>query len=481
MYTFAGKSDTIVSVVTKRMIIIILMRKLILTALFVAVGLTYLGRVDGTAAEERSQQENSDERIAPVSKIEATVYFRQGRAEYDETFRGNYGIVDSFVSQLRDIAADPSACILSVRITGGASPEGLTDYQRVLSHERVECLERIVRSAVWLPSGCVQEDALGIDWKGLTCLVEKSQMPYRDRTLDILRNTPEWIRYKGEIVDGRKQQLKLLAGGRPWEYMYIVFFPDLRRATIEVSYSCKKRPCAETPQKEIGKLNPCAETPQKETGKLNPCAETPRKEAEERPCGNGLQKAEKQTPDRDFLMAVKTNTLYDLDLVPNLGAEFHLGNNWTLGSSVMYAWWSDTGKDLFYRIYGADFSVRKYFGSKALSRPMSGHHLGLYTQVYTYDFEFGGTGYMGGLPGGTIWDRANWGAGLEYGYSVPLGSRFNIDFSLGAGYTTGKYEVYAPIDNHYVWQMTRKKQFLGPTKAEISLVWLIGAVRHKSK
>lgn len=64
--------------------------------------------------------------------------------------------------------------------------------------------------------------------------------------------------------------------------------------------------------------------------------------------------------------------------------------------------------------------------------------------------------------------------GVSYGYSLPLTSRLNMDFTLGLGYLGGIYKEYLPIDDHYVWQKTRRMNWFGPTKAEISLVWLIG-------
>ena len=50
----------------------------------------------------------------------------------------------------------------------------------------------------------------------------------------------------------------------------------------------------------------------------------------------------------------------------------------------------------------------------------------------------------------------------------------NIDFSIGLGYMGGEYKEYLPQDGHYVWQSTKRRHWIGPTKAEISLVWLIG-------
>lgn len=70
---------------------------------------------------------------------------------------------------------------------------------------------------------------------------------------------------------------------------------------------------------------------------------------------------------------------------------------------------------------------------------------------------------------------------IEYGYSLPIGRRFNLDFGIGLGYIGGEYKVYEPIDVHYVWQRTQKRHWIGPTKAEISLVWLIGRGNYNQK
>lgn len=98
-------------------------------------------------------------------------------------------------------------------------------------------------------------------------------------------------------------------------------------------------------------------------------------------------------------MAVKTNMLYDVLAVPNIGVEFYLGKGWTLGGNWMYGWWDKGSKHRYWRVYGGDIAVRKWLGKRAAGKPLTGHHLGVYGQVFTYDFEWGGTGYMGGEPG----------------------------------------------------------------------------------
>ncbi len=73
------------------------------------------------------------------------------------------------------------------------------------------------------------------------------------------------------------------------------------------------------------------------------------------------------------------------------------------------------------------------------------------------------------------------GGGVAYGYSLPVGHRFNVDFTLGIGYLGGSYKEYIPLDGHYVWQTTKNRRWFGPTKAGISLVWLIGRGNYSRK
>ena len=96
----------------------------------------------------------------------------------------------------------------------------------------------------------------------------------------------------------------------------------------------------------------------------------------------------------------------------------------------------------------------------------------MYAQGLTYDFETGGKGYLSDF---------GYGVGVEYGYSLPVAKRLNIDFGLGVGYSGGKYKVYDPEDGCYVYKETKKRGWFGPTKAEISLVWLLGHGNENKK
>ena len=175
-----------------------------------------------------------------------------------------------------------------------------------------------------------------------------------------------------------------------------------------------------------------------------------------------------------FYMGIKTNMLYDIAALPNIGAEFYLGGNFSIAANYAHAWWAKEEKHFYWRYCCADASIRWWFGKPARIKPLQGHHLGVNYQILTYDFQLGKTGIMAGMPKGNLVDRANHIVALEYGYSLPIARRLNLDFNVGFGYHWGLFEEYDAVDGHSVWQATKRRQYFGPTKLEISLVWLIG-------
>ena len=139
----------------------------------------------------------------------------------------------------------------------------------------------------------------------------------------------------------------------------------------------------------------------------------------------------------------------------------------------MYSWWNKPRGNFFWRTYGGDVEIRRWVGRAAHENPLTGHHVGLYGQMTTYDFAVS--------RNGSLADRWSWGAGISYGYSHPVGRRLNLDFTIGVGYFGGKYKKYRHIDACYVWQSTHRLRWFGPTKAEISLVWLPWRGRNGQK
>jgi hypothetical protein len=184
--------------------------------------------------------------------------------------------------------------------------------------------------------------------------------------------------------------------------------------------------------------------------------------------------AEEPTTNRQPSVAIKTNLLYDAVAVPNLGAEFYLGKSWTVAATWNGAWWCNHSRDRVWRYSGAELALNRWFGRASLDRRFSGHHAGIFAQCFTFDFALGKEGYLGGKPGGNSLQSPCYAFGADYGYSLPIGRSLNLDFSLGVGYMGGKYYKYRHIDDCFVWQATKRRKWVGPVKAEISLVWVVG-------
>lgn len=163
--------------------------------------------------------------------------------------------------------------------------------------------------------------------------------------------------------------------------------------------------------------------------------------------------------------SIRTNLLLDAVAVPNIGAEVFLGGRCSAEAQWMYAWWHLENKDIFWRIYGGQIGFRKYFGEKLKDMELSGHHIGVYGQAFTYDFGFGSKGET---------SKFTYGGGLDYGYCLPVSGRIAFDFSVGLGFLSGEYKTYKYDKGCYVWQETRIRRMMSPTKAEIALVINIG-------
>lgn len=163
---------------------------------------------------------------------------------------------------------------------------------------------------------------------------------------------------------------------------------------------------------------------------------------------------------------LRTNGLYDLALSPNIGLEWQSSFGMAFQFDYVGAWWNSPSKNRFFSNYGFQTEIRYYFKHKNTANPFRGLHAGVYGQMATFDFEFGGEGVQ--CPN---LDDA-WGLGLSGGYTLPISRRWAIDFVLGLGYFTAKYKTYDPTYNGgYQATGTKRLKFFGPTKLEVSFVW----------
>lgn len=307
------------------------------------------------------------------------VLYRQSHSDVDLNFDANRQNVDSLVNRLGRLTADDSLFTLRrMKLVGTASPEGTVAFNDYLSRQRADGLLKYVANAVSLPKDIdLSFDYEGRNWIGLYQLVEgDNNVPARSEVLAYLTTVLNDLYAGNPDNAAHLEGLKQIDGGRSYAYMYRTMFPVLRTSVMYLDYTF-------TPYEHIHSLGAPDYT-------MSFAYNYPGIDII--PVAIGAHKS------RNFYMALKTNMLYDALALPSVGAEFYLGKNFSIVGNWTYGWWDTNRRHRYWRAYGGDVALRWWFGSKAEAKPLTGHHVGLYGGIFTYDFEFGGRGYMGGKP-----------------------------------------------------------------------------------
>ena len=456
-----------------------------------------------------------------------SIYFRVNRADIDKSFLENAHVIETMISDIQTTLETEGYTPDSLLIYASASPEGPYELNARLAKIRAEATKRyILQVLLQLSAAKINIESRTNDWSGILQAARADEsLPYRDQIISILSDAH---------IANKDAALKAV----PAVYAYIRdnMLNKMRTATVTIrvvgkvdefaverDFSMSTDTLVTFPSeggiKEIAYTKTASDDVLPEvasdadwfdsitvdentinvTAKENTLAEertvtllvscygktheiTVTQEAAEpvaepepvvQPEPAPEQVDDESSEKKPYYLAVKTNMLYDLAIVPNIGVELYLGRNISVVGNWMYAWWKDDNIHWYWRTYGGDLAFRYWFGPETKEKPLQGHHLGLYGQIITYDFELGQRGYLG--------DRWTYGAGVEYGYSFPIARRLNLDLNLGLGFLYGEFKEYLPIDGHYVWQSTKLRQWVGPTKGEISLVWLLGRGNENSK
>ena len=169
-------------------------------------------------------------------------------------------------------------------------------------------------------------------------------------------------------------------------------------------------------------------------------------------------------------IAVKSNLLYDATTTFNLGAEIGLSPRWSLDLSASYNPWTFSGNRKLKQFFVQPEA--RYW----LCERFNGHFFGVH--LLGGAFNFGGINLPGAgkfLSGLHNHRYEGWagGAGIAYGYQWMIGRRWNLEASLGLGYMRARYNKYECADCGKQLETNRTRGFFTPTKAGISIIYLI--------
>lgn len=170
--------------------------------------------------------------------------------------------------------------------------------------------------------------------------------------------------------------------------------------------------------------------------------------------------------DADYLpkFGVKTNILYLAAATPNIALEFALAHKWTLDLMTAYNPFQ-LQKGGINLLWFVQPEVRYWFCQR-FERHFVGLH-GIYGR-----FNIGDVGFLTKTFEQNRYNGWGAGAGIAYGYHMPIGKRWAMEFTLGAGYVYLEYDKYRCYEcDEFVARKNR--YYFGPTKAGISLIYMI--------
>ena len=391
----------------------------------------------------------------------ARIYYRLGYRYVDTSLRDNGEVLKNQREKIEKALQED--LLEKVVIYSYTSPDGTHKANLTLAARRMDSLESWLLRNTPLPATMLETNSGGIAWGLLRDAVSKSEMQYKKEVLQILDNTPVWVfDSNGKVIGSRKKELMDLKGGVPYRYMYEHLFPDLRSSIAIMLYIRTSGPQTEEEREPAASEKTSPAAPEKDMvttvpeESVTPATEKSEAVAPDEKTTAAVPEQERYEPLHK--LALKTNIIYDLALMPSLEVEYMINERWSVNAEGEVAWWKNNGKHKYYQIATLSPEVRYWFKTK---KRWHGHYVGLFGGGSWYDLENGKRGYKGEF----------WKAGLSYGYMFPIGRSLSFEAGLGLGFLRTWYEEYLPIDGHYVYQQSSRTNWIGPVKLKFTLVW----------
>ncbi len=167
---------------------------------------------------------------------------------------------------------------------------------------------------------------------------------------------------------------------------------------------------------------------------------------------------------RKPVVAIRSNLL-----VPalNIGVEVPIKTNWSVGADYYFPWiWPKKDNKNCFELLTWGVEGRYWFGKdRTVFDRLQGHSVGVYGYMGYYDFERNFQGQQG--------EFVNF--GVDYTYAMAVGKKkaIHFEFSIGLGFIHSQSRKYSVIESAGPLidnKITRKMNFFGPTKANVSLV-----------
>jgi len=408
------------------------------------------------------------------------IHFRVGASNVDLNYMNNRATLSRITEAL---TSENASYISLIRIEGYTSPEGGSAVNERLAKERAEALRQyIMHSSSYIQPEKISAQGMGVNWNDLRELADTDyNLPRRSEVLYIIDHVHAHIDFKANV--SRKKSLMDL-GTKTWNYMLVNYFPKLRTGITIIMM-------ADTPEDIINSisntLGGIKDKPIPAIDTVKNVIPEPVKIADQYPVTDSvsvervIEKVEEEEvrtlvlPTRKWekkpLFALKTNLLFDAVSALNVEIEIPIGKRWSIAGEYVFPWWLWEKKQIAFEMLYANIEGRYWFGDRTDKKLLMGWYMGLYAGGGYFDFEWKDKGYQG-----EFFIAAGVSAG--YAHTISKNGNWRMEYGLGLGYLHTQYREYVPKfgsdgEWHLIRQRDGKHTWLGPTKAKVSLVWMI--------
>lgn len=415
--------------------------------------LLFLAFVLPVAVAAQSSISSTPSYTTAADTIGVKVYFRQGYSTLQPTFRNNGSRLDEFVGRVGEMHRDSSIRLNAIDILSYVSPEGSYSINKRLVRRRAANLTTYLRNKMpFLSDTLYNVQPQGIDWEGLAAMVEASDMRYRSEVLNILRNVPEKTYRNGILVDSRLKQLMDLRGGRPYNYMFEHFFPEMRSAGAYVVCNFERIAAHVSQPTDAPELPDHPDATEEADTILSLPAETV-----------VLPRIESYKPTWIRHAYVKTNLPAWLCLWANIAGEIDIAPHWSANIAIYYSGWNYFKRSLKFRTTAIMPEVRYW-----LQECNDGFFVGAHPGLAYYNLALDGESRYQDHDGRT--PAIGGGISIGFRFALPRNPRWKFEASVGGGIYHLDYDIFDNNANGLLVNR-RHRTFYGLDNVSFSLCY----------
>ena len=380
------------------------------------------------------------------------IFFRINSPVIDGDFQDNAKTIATMREDIEATLQMDGSVPDSLLILSTASPDGGYEFNKRLARNRAASTEKLLLEMFpQFKDAHIKVEYLEEDWDGLRQVLRAHpEFPQREEMMAVIEDDND--------LQSKEYRLRALKQG--WRYLVRNYIHSLRNSSITLTVVMTDD------NKDDEYVVEEVKTRMVEIPAVQP--DPVRFEAP--PIVETLKRIPLEVKFTKTILAARTNLL-----APglNFGVEVPIGWNWSVGVDYYYPWAVSAENKWCGEMLGW-FIDGKYWitGEKHkwdINSKLKGHAIGLYGGVGYYDYQKRTNGIQGEYLD----------FGVDYTFAMPVANdKLRIAFNLGVGFIYTLYRPYYPSSDFEdlikePGVKYRTTNFIGPTRASVSLVYPI--------